>query len=63
MAAIAKTGTWKLAIVKRNKLHRFLVLPNAGSSNEHSPGLAAIGASPATSNATRDPPPPSFVSQ
>jgi transposase len=26
-AAIAKTGTWKLAIVKRNELHRFLVLP------------------------------------
>ena len=27
VAAIAKTGTWKLAIVKRNELHRFLVLP------------------------------------
>jgi len=26
-AAIAKTGTWKLAIVKRDELHRFLVLP------------------------------------
>jgi transposase len=25
--AIAKTGTWKLAIVKRDELHRFLVLP------------------------------------
>jgi transposase len=26
-AAIAKTGTWKLEIVKRNELHRFVVLP------------------------------------
>ena len=26
--AIAKTGTWKLEIVKRNELHRFVVLPN-----------------------------------
>lgn len=25
--AIAKTGTWKIAIVKRNELHRFIVLP------------------------------------
>jgi transposase len=26
-SAIAKTGTWKLEIVKRNELHRFVVLP------------------------------------
>jgi transposase len=26
-AAIAKTGTWILEIVKRNELHRFVVLP------------------------------------
>ena len=26
-AAIAKTGSWKLEIVKRNELHRFVVLP------------------------------------
>jgi transposase len=26
-AAIAKTGTWKIEIVKRNELHRFVVLP------------------------------------
>jgi transposase len=26
-AAIAKTGTWTLEIVKRNELHRFVVLP------------------------------------
>ena len=26
-AAIAKTGTWKLEIVKRNEPHRFVVLP------------------------------------
>jgi hypothetical protein len=28
-AAIAKTGTWKLEIVKRDELHRFLVLPRS----------------------------------
>ena len=26
-AAIAKSGTWKLEIIKRNELHRFVVLP------------------------------------
>jgi transposase len=26
-AAVAKTGTWILQIVKRNELHRFVVLP------------------------------------
>jgi transposase len=26
-AAIANSGTWKLEIVKRNELHRFVVLP------------------------------------
>jgi transposase len=26
-AAVAKTGTWILEIVKRNELHRFVVLP------------------------------------
>ena len=26
-AAVAKTGSWKLEIVKRNELHRFVVLP------------------------------------
>jgi transposase len=26
-AAIAKSGTWKLEIVKRSELHRFVVLP------------------------------------
>jgi transposase len=26
-AAVAKTGTWKLQIIKRNDLHRFVVLP------------------------------------
>jgi transposase len=26
-AAVAKTGTWVLEIVKRNELHRFVVLP------------------------------------
>ena len=26
-AIIAKSGTWKLEIVKRNELHRFVVLP------------------------------------
>ena len=26
-AAVAKTGTWKIEIVKRSALHRFVVLP------------------------------------
>jgi hypothetical protein len=26
-AAVARTGTWKLEIVKRTKAHRFVVLP------------------------------------
>jgi IS5 family transposase len=26
-AAIAKSGTWKLEVVKRSELHRFIVLP------------------------------------
>src|ERR1700678_3358165 len=26
-AAIAKTGTWKIEIVKRNELHRFVIVP------------------------------------
>jgi transposase len=26
-AVVAKTGAWKLEIVKRNELHRFVVLP------------------------------------
>jgi len=26
-AAVAKTGTWVLEIVKRNELHRFVILP------------------------------------
>ena len=26
-SAIARTGTWKLEIVKRSELHRFVVLP------------------------------------
>jgi transposase len=29
-AAIANTGTWTLEIVKRNELHRFVVLPKRG---------------------------------
>ena len=48
-AAIAKTGTWKLTIIQRDELHRFLVLHKR--------------ASPATSSATRDPPRRSSVSQ
>ena len=27
-AVVAKSGTWKLEIVKRTELHRFVVLPN-----------------------------------
>lgn len=46
-----------------DQTHRLLATLYRRWSSEHSPGLAAIGASPATSNATRNPPPPSFVSQ
>jgi transposase len=94
-AAIAKTGTWKLTIVQRNELHRFVVLPKrwivnactdrmgvneelscrnrrirsagrlsdlaaASTGRADVPAYAsgspqAVGASPATSSATRDP--------
>jgi transposase len=35
-AAIAKTGSWKLEIVKRNELHRFVVLPKRWMSSARS---------------------------
>src|ERR1700689_3390682 len=61
-AAIAKTGSWKLEIVKRNEPHRFVVLPKRWISSARSHGSAATVALRATSSATRDPPPPSFAS-
>jgi hypothetical protein len=61
-AAIARTGTWKLEIVKRNELHRFASCPSAGSSSEPLHGSVTTDASPAISSATRDPPQPSSVS-
>jgi hypothetical protein len=36
--AIAKTGTWKLEIVRRDELHRFLVLPKRWTVERRSPG-------------------------
>ena len=42
-AAIAKTGTWKLTIVQRNELHRFVVLLKPGATP---PRAAAATASP-----------------
>jgi transposase len=41
-AAIAKTGTWKLAIVKREELHRFLVLPKRWIVGVSSEGHAVM---------------------
>ena len=34
-AAIAKTGSWKLEIVKRNEPHRFVVLPKRWIGRAH----------------------------
>jgi putative transposase len=61
--AAAATGKWIIEIVKRNELHKFVVLPNGGSSNEPSLGSVAIAASHAISNAMRPPWPLSFASR
>jgi hypothetical protein len=49
----ASTGHEVVKIVKRNELHKFVVLPSAGSSKEPSPGSAAIAASRAISSDMR----------
>jgi transposase len=54
-AAIAKSGPWKLDIVKRNELHRFVVLPKRWIVERTIAWLEI-------SSATRDPPPLSFAS-
>jgi len=41
-AAIAKTGTWKLTIVQRNELHRFVVLPKRWIVGVSSEGHAVM---------------------
>jgi putative transposase len=41
---IAATGCWKIEIVKRSDLRRFVVSPNDGSSSGRSPGSVAIDA-------------------
>jgi transposase len=61
-AAVANTGAWKLEIVKRTDLHRFVSSPGDGSSNGPSRGSAETDASRATSNATQEPSPPSYAS-
>ena len=62
-AAIAKTGTWKRHRPAPMNCIASPSCPNAGSSSERSPGSATVGASPATSSATRDPPRRLSVSQ
>ena len=63
-AAVAKTGSWKLEIVKRNERHRFVVLPKRWIVERT---LAWISNNRVALRATseryaRDLPPPSFAS-
>jgi len=58
-AAIATTGTWKLEIVKRNELHRFVVLPKRWIVERTLAWTATTAAWRATSSAMPDPSPPS----
>ena len=59
-ATVAKTGAWRLQIVKRNDASK--CCRSAGSSSAPLPGSTATGASPATSSATFVPSSPSSVS-
>ena len=42
--AAANTGSWIVEIVKRNELHKFVILPKAGSSKARWHGSAATAA-------------------
>ena len=56
MAAVAaKTGKWRLEIVKRNDVPASRCCRNAGSSNEPCPGSAAAANWPAISSAMSEP--------
>ncbi len=59
---VAKTGAWRLHIVKRSDLHRFVVCPSAGPSNGPSLGSATAVDSPRTSNVMLAKLPPSSAS-
>src|SRR5665213_3301661 len=58
-AAIAKTNSWKLEIVKRNEPHRFVVLPKRWIVERTLAWISHHRRLARTSNATRDPLPPS----
>jgi len=58
---VAVTGRWKIEIVKRSDLRRFVVLPKGGSSKGRSHGSVAIDALRVISNVTQPPSPPLFV--
>jgi transposase len=56
MAAVtARTGTWRLEIVKRNEVPRFEVLPKRWIVERTWPGLATTADWPATSSAMSEP--------
>ena len=51
-AVVAKTGAWRLEIVKRNSVPRFEVLPKRWIVERTSPGSSVAAGWRATSNAT-----------
>ena len=62
MAAVtAKTGKWRLEIVKRTTFLVSRCCPNAGSSNEPWRGSATAADWPAISSATSEPSLPLFI--
>jgi transposase len=61
-AAIARTGTWELQIVRRCDRHRSSCSQNAGSWSVPSPGSAVAVGSPAITNVTPAKPPRSSAS-
>ena len=61
-AAVARTGTWDLQLVRRCDRHRFVVLPNARSSKGRWHGSADAVASHATTSVTPAKPPRSSAS-
>jgi len=62
-AAAAATGKWIVEIVKRNELHKFVVLPKRWIVERTFAGSAAIEASRAISNAMPQPSPHSSAWQ
>ena len=61
-AAVARTGTWELQIVRRCDHHRFVVLPKRWIVERTLPGSADAVASHATTSVTPAKPPRSCAS-